>query len=195
MLPGFSDPGRDSQKLFRILMDAIARPGVIADVPHGPDAPGKLSSAAAAIALSLFDFETRVWLDDAVGTDTLAGWLRFHCGCPLTTNPAEAHFAIVADIASAPPLSAFMQGEPRYPDQSTTIIFDLPALSGGIAVELDGPGIRTPITIAPVGPTAEFWASAQDNHEQFQCGVDMIFTSGARLLGLPRSSNITLKEG
>ncbi len=192
--PGFSDPARDSQKVFRVLMDAIARPGTIAKTLVAPQPPAGLSGAAGAIGLSLFDFETRVWLDDKLRSDAVVNWLRFHCGCPLTTDPSQAQFALIGEMASAPPLSAFMQGDPRYPDQSTTLIFEVPALTGGLPVEIAGPGIRDTASISPVGPTAEFWAAAQDNHDQFQCGVDLIFTAGDSLFGLPRSSSITPKE-
>jgi len=193
--PGFSDPARDSQKVFRVLMDAIARPGILAKTPVALDPPAGLSAAAAAIGLALFDFETRVWLDDKIGSDEVAGWLRFHCGCLLTADPAQAHFALIGDFGSAPPLSAFMQGDPRYPDQSTTLVFEVPALVGGLPVEITGPGIRDAVVISPVGPDAQFWSAVQDNHEQFQCGVDLIFTAGEALMGLPRSSSVTPREG
>ena len=192
--PGFSDPARDSQKVFRVLMDAIARPGTVAKTPVALEPPAGLGAAASAIGLSLFDFETRVWLDEKIRSDAVVSWLRFHCGCPLTADPAQAHFALIGDLASAPPLSAFMQGDPRYPDQSTTLIFEVPALQGGLPVEIAGPGVRGAASISPVGPTADFWAAVQDNHEQFQCGVDLIFTAGDSLIGLPRSSSVTPKE-
>ncbi|WP_430424757.1 phosphonate C-P lyase system protein PhnH [Phenylobacterium sp.] len=37
--PGFADPTRDSQAVFRRVMDAIARPGTIQDLSFAPEPP------------------------------------------------------------------------------------------------------------------------------------------------------------
>src|SRR5690606_4453631 len=52
--PGFTDPVRQSQAVFRKVMDAVARPGTIADLAFAPDAPDGLARAAGAVALALF---------------------------------------------------------------------------------------------------------------------------------------------
>nr|QQZ51107.1 phosphonate C-P lyase system protein PhnH [Phenylobacterium glaciei] len=74
--PAFPDPTRGSQAVFRKVMEAMARPGVIHDLGFAPDAPQGLDRAAGAIALTLFDFETKIWLDPPCG----AGWPRAGCG-------------------------------------------------------------------------------------------------------------------
>jgi alpha-D-ribose 1-methylphosphonate 5-triphosphate synthase subunit PhnH len=125
--PAFGDPTRESQAVFRKVMDAIARPGAIQSVAFAPDAPAGLDRAAGAIALTLLDFETPVWLDPALRGGAAEDWLRFHCGCPLTTDPDAAAFAVVTDPLKAPPLAAFNPGDAKYPDRSTTLIVQLPS--------------------------------------------------------------------
>lgn len=191
--PAFPDPTRGSQAVFRKVMEAMARPGVIHDLGFAPDAPQGLDRAAGAIALTLFDFETQVWLDPALRGGTAEGWIRFHCGAPLTADPMAAAFALISDISAAPALRAFNMGDAKYPDRSTTLVIQLPALEGGPEVVLTGPGIKTQMTLALAGLPDGFWAQVQDNHEQFQFGVDLIFVAGDRVTALPRSTRVTIK--
>lgn len=191
--PGFRDPTLGSQAVFRRLMDAMARPGLIQDVAFAPDPPKGLNRAAGAVGLTLLDFETPLWLAPAIRAGAAADWLRFHCACPLTDSGKAAAFAILADLAGAPPLSAFNPGDAKYPDRSTTVIVQLPALEGGPIVELEGPGIKGRRTFAPQGVPDGFWAQVQANHERFQFGVDLFFTAGDRVAALPRSTRVQLQ--
>lgn len=190
LLPGLPDPVLDSQRVFRAVLDAMARPGTILDLPLPIPAPAPLGAATTAIALALADYETRLWLDPVADTDAVRQHLRFHCGCPLTSEAAAADFAIVADAAAMPPLSAFKAGSDEYPDRSTTLIVQVPALEGGEPLTLAGPGIRDRIRIAPAGLPPGFRRWAADNHAGFPRGVDLIFTCGDRLTALPRSTRL-----
>lgn len=192
--PAFADPMRDSQSVFRKVMEAVARPGTIADVGFAAEPPEGLDPAAAAVALTLFDFETPVWLDPALKGAETETWMRFHCGCPLTADPAKAAFA-VASAAAAPPLSAFDQGDAKYPDRSTTLVLQIAALDGGTPVVLTGPGVNGQITVAPSGLPDGFWDQFETNSAQFQFGVDVLLVAGQALMGLPRSARAKIKEG
>src|SRR5690606_9844332 len=100
MSPGFADPVFDSQRMFRRLLEAMNYPGRIVDAGLHASAPAPLASAAAAVCLSLADYETPVWLDAAA--QPVRDWLRFHCGCPIVADPGQARFGIVADAAAIP---------------------------------------------------------------------------------------------
>ena len=50
-----------------------------------------------------------------------------------------------------------------------------------------GPGIETRAAISIAGLPDSFWSEWAANHALFPCGVDLVFTSGADLLALPRS--------
>lgn len=187
---GFSDPTRESQQVFRKLLDAMARPGTIHDLSHAPDPPSGLHRAAGAVALTLFDFETPVWLDPVLHTEAVEGWLQFHCGAPRVAEPRQAAFALVADLNAAPLLADFNAGDAKYPDRSTTLVIQLPSLEGGPRVTLTGPGIKSEATLALDGLRPGFWGEVQENHARFQFGVDLIFVAGDRLTALPRSTRI-----
>jgi alpha-D-ribose 1-methylphosphonate 5-triphosphate synthase subunit PhnH len=177
--------------VFRKVMDAVARPGTIQDLVFAPDAPQGLGRAAGAVALTLFDFETPIWLDPALRGGTAEGWMRFHCGCPLTDDPIKAAFALITDALAAPQLADFNMGDAKYPDRSTTLVFQLPALDGGPQVTLTGPGIKDEATLALAGLPTGFWDQVRSNQSKFQFGVDLIFVAGDRLTALPRSTRVT----
>ena len=48
--PGFGDPVRESQAVFRELMESTARPGRLARFAQAPAAPAPLNRAAGAVA-------------------------------------------------------------------------------------------------------------------------------------------------
>lgn len=194
VLPAFVDPVREAQTLFRRIMEATARPGRIEDLSSAPDAPDGLDRAAGGVALTLFDFETPVWLDPALRGAAVEGWLRFHCGCPLTEAPERAAFAVVTEAARAPDLAAFDQGDAKYPDRSTTVVLRVEALSGGPPMTLTGPGIKGATSIAPLGLPVHFWRQFADNNSAFQFGVDVLLVAGDRLMALPRSARAVPKE-
>ena len=191
--PAFNDPTRESQAVFRKVMDAVARPGTIHDLAFAPDAPRGLDRAAGAVALTLFDFETPTWLDPALRGGIAEGWLRFHCGCPLTDDPVKAAFALVTDALAAPELAAFNQGDAKYPDRSTTLVFQLPALQGGPRVTLTGPGIKGESSLALGGLPKGFWEQVKANQAKFQFGVDLIFVADNLLTALPRSTRVSIQ--
>src|SRR5690606_37837176 len=85
--PGFANPVFDSQRIFRGLLEAMSYPGRIVDTGSLASAPAPLSPAAAATCLALADYETPVWLDPAA--HPVRDWLRFHCGCPIVSDPGE----------------------------------------------------------------------------------------------------------
>lgn len=195
-LPGLPDPVHDSQAAFRAVMNALARPGQPQKLDTGDfQAPAPLSNTAGAIALSLFDYDTPVWLDaELSGSPQVRQFLRFHTGCPITENTGEASFALVSDAAQMPPLSSFNQGTLEYPDRSTTTIAMVGKLTGAKAVTLSGPGLKKPagFNASPLPPS--FWTELAAIHAQFPRGVDMLFVTGNRVAGLPRSTRIEPKD-
>jgi alpha-D-ribose 1-methylphosphonate 5-triphosphate synthase subunit PhnH len=188
--PGLPDPVFDAQRVFRAVLDAMAHPGTILPVTLDLAAPPPLDLATAAVALALADYETPLWLDGAAATAAVKRYLGFHCGCPLNARSEEAGFAIIAAPAAMPPLAVFAGGSDEYPDRSTTLIIQVPALRGGAAWSLRGPGIADAVRFAPAGLPGPFGAWLRDNHRRFPRGVDMIFTCGAALAALPRSSRL-----
>jgi alpha-D-ribose 1-methylphosphonate 5-triphosphate synthase subunit PhnH len=185
---GFADAVRQSQAMFRSAMWALAEPGKVVDAPVRLDAPKPLGPVAAALMLTLADFETSFWLDPALAAaPDVAAFLRFHTGAKLVDDPAAAQFAVTADPAALLPFSAFAQGTAEYPDRSTTLILQVETLTAGAPLVLAGPGIEGTANIAPSPVPADFPARLAENREKFPQGVDLFLVTETALAGLPRS--------
>ncbi|WP_068408153.1 phosphonate C-P lyase system protein PhnH [Labrenzia sp. OB1] len=197
---GFHDPVHDAQACFRAVMNAMARPGTRQSLDiAGLTPPAPLTSVAAALALTLLDYDTPVWLDKPLmASEAVKAFLRFHTGAPIVNEPVEAAFALVANPGQMIPLASFNQGSAEYPDRSATVIL----LGQGFgaartatpAVTLTGPGIQDS-TAFPVGPVPPvFWEQVAANSRQFPRGIDLIFAGAAEIAALPRSTRILPTE-
>ena len=188
---GLADPVFDSQRVFRGVMNALARPGCLSLLSGDLDPPPPLTLGLAAIALALCDQDTPLWLDAALAqAPAVPGYLRFHTGAPVVTVPAAAAFALVADPAVCPPFSAFALGSQDYPDRSTTLALAVEELSTESGFILEGPGIagQTTLEVAPLPANfAQAWA---DNRACFPRGIDLLFAARHTVAGLPRSTRI-----
>ena len=193
---GFANPVFDAQTIFRSVMDAMARPGTVQHVKVETQPPQPLSPVAAAVALTLCDHDTPLWLDPALRqAPAVAGWLGFHAGVPLADTPADAHFALVADPASLIALENFAQGTQEYPDRSTTLILQVTSLSAGDRLVLEGPGIDGSATFA-LGPLPRHFVEQwKQNRARFPRGVDLVLAAPEGIACLPRTTRIRMSEG
>ena len=193
MRRGFVDPVLGSQRVFRRVLEAMAHPGRIVTLDALIDAPPSLAPASAAVCLTLLDFETPIWLDDAARSSEAVEWLRFHCGAPLIDQPEAARFALMLAPATMPELDAFDAGTDAMPDRSATLILQVDELGAGAGPRLAGPGIADTTQLDVRGGPPRFWDLVRDNTTRFPRGVDLLLASGRRLAALPRT--VRVKEG
>lgn len=192
---GFDTPVFDAQSVFRALMDAMARPGTVQAIAPRVSTPAPLGPVAAALALTLCDADTPVWLDPALAQDgAIARWLGFHAGAPVTDDPATAAFALIGDGQSLGSFDRFARGTQDYPDRSATLIVQVPDLTDGPALALTGPGIKQSATLAPSGLPPRFTALWADNNALFPRGIDMVLAAPAAVAALPRTTRIAIME-
>ncbi|WP_322046104.1 phosphonate C-P lyase system protein PhnH [Paraburkholderia sp. J67] len=201
LAPGFADPVHDTQAVFRILLNALSRPGTIdtietplpaAEVATRPATDGTPRAGLAAFAalLALADYATPIWL--AQPDAALAAALRFHADAPLAAAPRDAAFAYVHATATLPPLDAFANGSAESPEQSATVFVRVDSLTDGAPLTLSGPGIETTQTFAPTGLPARFWQERAALAPLFPCGIDFYFVCGAQIVGLPRTTRVEM---
>lgn len=193
--PGLANPQLDSQKIFRGIMYATAHPGLIHTIAPAPEQPPHgMGSAASAMLLALADSDTPLWLDRGLLATEAETWLRFHCGCPITSDTSEASFAVIIAPSAMPPLSAFNLGDAKYPDQATTLIIEIDGLSAGPGLVLRGPGIEHERVISPRGLPAGFWDQRAEVVSRFQFGVDLVLSAGREILAIPRTTRAEAAE-
>jgi alpha-D-ribose 1-methylphosphonate 5-triphosphate synthase subunit PhnH len=189
LAPGFADPIHDSQRAFRAMMNAMARPGLI-QAAGANAAPAGLDEAATAIALTLFDPETPVWLAPDLREGDAETFLRFHCGCPIVGSGQQAAFALASGRTPEARLDAFNPGSEKYPDRSTTVVLMCAGFSNGPPLSLTGPGVKDTVRIAPMGLADDFVVDWQAAQSRFQLGIDVFLTCGRQIIGLPRTLTI-----
>lgn len=187
---GFADLVLGAQNVFRAVMDALARPGTVQSIASDATPPAPLTPELGAVALTLCDHDTLVWLDPVLAAnEAVVKWLAFHCGAPLTTDIGEAAFALVTDATQLPLLEAFGQGTDEYPDRSTTVV--LAVGTARQAVTLKGPGIKDQLTTELPLPGGDFLAQWAENRTRFPRGVDLLLVRDGTVIGLPRTTRIS----
>jgi len=191
LAPAFEDPALGSQAAFRTVMEAMARPGLARALPCGLAVPPPLFPTAAAVALTLLDYETPFWLDPALAeAREVATWIRFHTGAPQVADPARAAFGFVSAPAAMPSFDVFSAGSIEYPDRSTTLVLQVASLSQGKMLHLRGPGITGTRAFSAQPLPPDFPARLHANREMFPRGLDLILVSEDAVAELPRSLRV-----
>lgn len=193
---GFADKVRSAQTTFRSVMDAMARPGSVQRIVAMTGSPAPMMRGTAAIALTLFDHDTPLWLDTRMSdTADIAKWLRFHTGAPVVSESSICSFALVGDARALPALDRFAFGSNEYPDRSTTLILQVESLTLGRTFELCGPGIDgTAVLRAAVEP-ADLFDRLAVNAELFPRGIDVVLVADDAVVAIPRTTRVTVKGG
>jgi alpha-D-ribose 1-methylphosphonate 5-triphosphate synthase subunit PhnH len=192
--PGFADKVASAQSTFRSVMDAMARPGSVQRVVASTGFPVPLMRGTAAIALTLFDHDTPIWLDARMSeTSDVTKWLKFHSGAPVVQDSSIASFALIGDAAALPGLERFSLGSNEYPDRSTTLIVQLESLAEGAKIELRGPGIDGSATIQAAIKPADLFERLTVNEKLFPRGIDVVLVADDSIVAIPRTARLVTK--
>ncbi|MGB3289063.1 MAG: phosphonate C-P lyase system protein PhnH [Burkholderiaceae bacterium] len=185
LLPAMPDPVSAMQKVFRLALGAMAEPGTLHEVEAVPRLDS-LAPSTYALCLTLLDADTPVWVAPSLDTPALRANLAFHCACPVTQSREEAAFALLG-VDDLDDLSGFNDGSDRDPDLSCTLLVQLDSMEGGVATTWRGPGILGSRALQLPVP-AGFWRLRKQY--AFPKGLDVFFTAGQQLAGLPRSTQV-----
>jgi alpha-D-ribose 1-methylphosphonate 5-triphosphate synthase subunit PhnH len=193
---GFADKVLSAQSTFRAVMDSMAHPGSVHCIAAGAGTPAVMMRGTAAIALTLFDHDTPIWLDDAMsGSSDAAKWLKFHTSAPVVTDSSIASFALIGDALNLSALDRFSFGSNEYPDRSTTLILQVESLADGPQIELRGPGIDgTTVLQAAIQPPDLFDRLAI-NETLFPRGIDVMLVHDNCIVAIPRTTRLSARGG
>jgi alpha-D-ribose 1-methylphosphonate 5-triphosphate synthase subunit PhnH len=188
----------DAQRHFRVLLDAMARPGEIA-VLDGVDInpPGSLHPAGALIGLALFDRDVEFHVDGSrrEAEEYLALNTAARPG-----DAAQADFLFLEGNRPGPALEAARVGDPRYPEEGATAIIQVEKISslslpGGWKMALSGPGVDGETTVFIAGLDPAVLEELAEKNAEFPTGVDAMLTApDGTLLCLPRTTRIRLEK-
>jgi alpha-D-ribose 1-methylphosphonate 5-triphosphate synthase subunit PhnH len=188
---GFADKVLSAQSTFRSVMDAMARPGSVQRVTAAVGAPAGMMRGAAAIALTLFDHDTPIWLDAAMSaTPDVARWLKFHTSAPVIADSSIASFALVGDAGNLPALDRFAFGSNEYPDRSTTLILQVESLTQGSTFEVKGPGIDGTALLQAMLQPRDLFQRLTINEGLFPRGLDVVLVHDDLIVAIPRTTRL-----
>jgi alpha-D-ribose 1-methylphosphonate 5-triphosphate synthase subunit PhnH len=187
----FVNPVLSAQATFRAVLDAMARPGSLQPLTAALSPPSPLNKGAAAVALTLCDRDTPVWLDPKLcASAPVCEWLRFHCGCDLIDDPGEAAFAFASRAADIPQFEEFNVGTTDYPDRSTTLVLQVETLSSANGLVLTGPRIRDRQSLYAAPLPGDMTHRLAVNRSLFPRGIDLILATQDTVAALPRSLRV-----
>jgi len=196
MPAGFADKVLSAQTTFRSVMDAMARPGIVRQVKASVGTPSALMRGTAAIALTLFDHDTPIWLDRtmAEGAD-VAKWLKFHSGAPVIADSSVCSFALVGHGDALPAFDRLSLGSNEYPDRSTTLILQVESLAEGKVYELCGPGIDGTAVLQAMIEPEDLFERLAVNATLFPRGLDVVLVHDDAVVAIPRTTRLVAKGG
>ncbi|WGV99091.1 phosphonate C-P lyase system protein PhnH [Vibrio sp. YMD68] len=190
---GFDHPVHDAQQTFRLLMDAVSRPGTKVELLSTLQF-GTVSPAATQLLLTLADNVTPLWFGEAFLNDTaLMENLRFHCGSPVADSRSRADFALVR-ANEFNQFDGFAMGDDSYPDRSTSVIIEVDSLHTGTTLILSGPGIKCETKVQINGLSHSLIEAIQTGRGCFPHGIDIYFTCENEVIALPRTTQVVMQE-
>jgi alpha-D-ribose 1-methylphosphonate 5-triphosphate synthase subunit PhnH len=192
--PGFADKVLSAQSTFRSVMDAMARPGSVQRIVPVAGTPDAMMRGTAAIALTLFDHDTPLWLDTRMsGSSDAVKWLKFYTGAPVIQDSSIASFALIGEGLLLPALERFALGTSEYPDRSTTVILQVESLDAGRSFELRGPGIDGAAILQATIRPADLFERLRFNEALFPRGIDVVLVADDAVVAIPRTTRVVSK--
>lgn len=193
------DSVHDIQKVYRELLQCMARPGKIADIRESAakaDFVRECHPATFLVIQVVLDAEVTFHvLGDRA--DTIRRKIADYTFAA-HTSAGDADYIIApqgvreAEVLEA--MRACKTGTLENPHQSATWIIETGALEGNSDWKLSGPGIRDEAD-TPVALSEAFVATRNMKTQEFPTGIDLIFTDGDGYIScIPRTTAFAAKE-
>jgi len=189
------DPVRETQLTFRVLLDVMARPGTVRQLPVAAEG-APVNPWLAAVLLTLLDHEVGLAVAPFPASETLERYVRQRTAArPAVVEQADFVVASWDSLDPSLPLR-LRQGTLEYPNDSATLVILVPPLGAdtGVRLGLAGPGVPAGFETRIAGLAPAFLA-ARDDAAEYPCGIDMILVDpSGQVATLPRSTAITLLD-
>jgi len=167
------------QQIFRVLLEAMSRPGTVQSLPIN-----SAVTAEKALLATLLDAEVSLCDKDALLEMT--DWPLLQAK---EDTPGQANY-ILCEGSKAPYFKPQM-GSLSCPDESATVIIKVSSLKGSrVQLTLKGPGIENIKTIGIDGLNKHWLKVRQDWVSAFPLGVDFFIVDDSQVMGLPRTTTV-----
>ncbi|WP_169566290.1 phosphonate C-P lyase system protein PhnH [Sneathiella limimaris] len=189
-LAGFENVSIASNHVFRGVLDAFSRPGKLVPLAMDLPTPAEINGTAMSVLLAMADLETPVFIAADLQSDQLTAHLQFHTGCPITSKPSDAAFALASAHSDLSFLDQLAVGDAENPHASTTLILMVDGFQGSEPITLSGPGIEEKAILTAEQLPGNLIQKLKRNHQLFPCGFDVILAASQEIAGLPRSTKL-----
>ena len=174
------------QKAFRQLMNAFAFPGSTEMMLQRIQ--GSNNTVLRLILATLTDGEASVADPHQLIDDQ--DWAKLET---VREKPEKAGF-IVASGDTAPTCSPAL-GSLECPETGATVILGVTHIGRGQILAMRGPGIQSAQEVACSGLNPAWLRKRSEWNGAFPLGVDMILFDADQVIAIPRTTQITTKEG
>lgn len=186
-----------AQRVFRVLMDTMARPGTVATLDRSPRWPSALLPL-----LCLADVETSFHL--VCADDVVRGAVAQATGARLAPL-AVADFVVALGPMDAGVVGTLNIGTANAPERGARVVLACDSLreaddvgdgsDDAVCLRLSGPGIKGASTQLVVGGTdAAVFAAIAKANAAFPAGIDVFcVTPEGRVAAVPRSCRLSIE--
>ncbi len=185
----------DAQLHFRIILDAMAKPGIIKTIDGVKiNPPQGIHHASSLIGFALLNADT-CFSSVQLNQKEIAEYLLLNTGAPFVTE-ASADFIFMDGMQPAELIASIKFGTLEYPENSATIIIDVEEISdsmneGSLSLILSGPGIENQHRVFIKGMGEQIISFRSEVNAEYPLGIDMILTDlNNRMICIPRTSKI-----
>jgi len=183
-----------TQLHFRIVMDAMAHPGIIKQIPtaDGPRVDG-LNPGSVMIAFALLNSDVSFFVSES--DDVVSHFIASHTGAKPTSVEMADYIFTEGDAINDLMVKA-KKGNLSYPENSATFIVDVEQMNsilfeGALKVALTGPGVEKENVVYIRGMAPEILTLMGLQNEEFPLGVDMmVVDEEGQIICIPRSSHV-----
>lgn len=183
-----------SQLIFRRILDGMARPGKVVELPDVKhDVPFDNKYAYLLLFTLLDSYVTFKVLDIKRRADEaeVSKYISLRSGSR-ESGLEDADFVLVFGGSSGGLITSMKKGTPKYPDESATVIYDVESIGRGSTVlSLSGPGILSSQNLILEGIEKGEIEDLISANSDFPLGIDVVFLDkSGKVACLPRSTTI-----
>lgn len=180
-----------AQATFRAVMEALARPGVVSELPQAELPQAGLPPVLLPLH-ALADYGTGACV---IGDDgSCADALRIATDAPAVALD-EARLVAALQSITVTQLRSLHRGTAETPEAGALAAVPVQSLDGGVPLLVSGPGVREQRRVAPTGLPDGFAAARAEAVAGFPAGIDLLLIDpGGRTVGLPRTTVVSEEE-
>ena len=182
----------DCQKIFKSVMNAMAKPGTVFSIKEQSDKLEEQNSVPLAIAMTFMDNRCTVYVD---GNDDLLSMIREKT-LAVKSDLEKADFVVVPEVEEKESLGVELLDSAKVgtlpePHKSAMVIVGLHAIEGDTALVLEGPGVKGQKKVTFSQAAAMWLARRETLKYEFPCGTDILFyTDSGEIKGIPRTLKV-----